>query len=133
MECKFRTFRPIPLRFSLDQPYRPCISNEDFKPDMLRSARRILIQTDAVESISVRIGADHVSRSHCDSCGGEGEMIDLNAAVTASGIRASELIRRIDSGGVHSPYTVTGHLLVCLTSLRKQPELKDRNYEIDID
>jgi hypothetical protein len=74
-----------------------------------------------------------VYRSYCESCGDDDQMIDLNAAVTATGLSALELIARIATGTVHSPKTTSGHLVVCLGSLKKQPELKDRNYDIDID
>ena len=100
---------------------------------MSRNARKILIETDVRETFSIRIGQSHVVRSYCESCGTDDQMIDLNAAVTASGVPASELIDRIAAGTLHSPKTVTGHLFICLGSLKRQPDLENRNYETSID
>jgi hypothetical protein len=96
---------------------------------MSRNARVILIETDVRETFSVRIGRNHSIRTYCESCGADDDMIDLNAAVTATGIAASDLIARIAEGSLHSPKTATGHLLVCLASLRQQPDLENRDYE----
>lgn len=70
----------------------------------------------------LRIGRNHSIRTYCESCGADDDMIDLNAAVTATGIPASDLIARIAEGSIHSPKTTTGHLLVCLGSLKHQPD-----------
>jgi hypothetical protein len=99
---------------------------------MSRNARVILIETDVFETFSVRIGRNHLFRTFCESCGAEHDMIDLNAAVSATGIAASDLIERIAAGSIHSPQVSTGHLLICLSSLKQQPELENRNYEIAI-
>jgi hypothetical protein len=90
---------------------------------------RILIETDVCETFSIRIGRNHVVRIYCDACGADDEMIDLNAAVTATGIPAAGLLERITNGSLHSPQTPTGHLLICLRSLQRQPDLENRNYE----
>jgi hypothetical protein len=97
------------------------------------NARRILIETDVLEVFSVRIGPGLVRRCFCEECGAEDQMIDLNAAVTASGIRALDLIARITAGSVHSPRTDSGHMWICLTSLKRQPEVESRIYEIAAD
>jgi hypothetical protein len=99
---------------------------------MGENAIKILIETDVSETFSVRIGGNHSVRIYCESCGADHDMIDLNAAVTASGIPALELIERIAAGSIHSPRTENGHLLVCLRSLTQQPDLENRNYEIAI-
>ena len=96
---------------------------------MSGNARRILIETDVCETFSIRIGSNHVVRIFCESCGEDDEMIDLNAAVTATGIPATGLIERIANGSLHAPKTPTGHLLICLRSLQRQPDLENRNYE----
>lgn len=96
---------------------------------MGQNARIILIETDVRETFSIRIGSNHLVRLYCESCGTDDDMIDLNAAVTATGIPASELIERIAAGSIHSPRTETGHLLICLGSLKRQPDLENRNYE----
>ena len=88
-----------------------------------------MIETDVRETFSIHIGRNHVIRIYCESCGADDDMIDLNAAVTATGIVAAELIERIATGSIHSPQTETGHLLICLTSLRSQTDLENRNYE----
>ena len=100
---------------------------------MSRNARKILIETDVRETFSIRIGRSHVVRSYCEACGADDEMIDLNAAVTATGIAASKLLDRIAAGVLHSPKSVTGHLLICLSSLKRQPDLENRNYETSIE
>jgi hypothetical protein len=99
----------------------------------MQSARRILIETDVHEIVSVRIGRNLAHRFYCEACGVDEEMIDLNAAVTASGISATELINRIGAGLIHSPVSPTGHLLICLGSLKQQADVTNRNYEIAID
>ena len=99
---------------------------------MSRNPRVILIETDVRETLSVRIGRNHSFRIYCESCGDDHDMIDLNAAVTASGISASDLIDRIAAGSIHSPKISTGHLLICLSSLKQQPDLENRDYEIAI-
>lgn len=97
------------------------------------NTRRISIETDVREIFSVRIGTGLVRRCFCEECGSEDEVIDLNAAVTATGIPAFDLIARIADGSVHSPRTNTGHMWICLTSLKRQPETENRNYEIAAD
>ena len=99
---------------------------------MGRNARVILIETDVRETFSVRIGRNHLFRVFCESCGTEHDMIDLNAAVTATGITAVDFIERIAAGSIHSPEISTGHLLICLASLKQQPDLENRDYEIAI-
>ena len=99
---------------------------------MSQNARVILIETDVRETFSVRIGRNHFIRTFCESCGADHDMIDLNAAVTATGIPASDLIARIAEGSIHSPRIATGHLLVCLASLKQQPDLENRDYETAI-
>ena len=96
---------------------------------MTQNARVILIETDVRETFSIRIGGNHLVWLYCESCGAGGDMIDLNAAVTATGIPAAELIERIATGSIHSPQTETGHLLICLASLRSQADLGNRDYE----
>jgi hypothetical protein len=99
---------------------------------MSRNARIILIETDVRETFSIRIGRNHLVHIYCNSCGADHDMIDLNAAVTATGIPATDLLERIAAGAIHSPETATGHLLICLNSLKRQPDLENRNYEIAI-
>lgn len=52
-------------------------------------------------------------------------MLDLDAAVNISRLGAREIIRRIETGAIHSTETARGHLLVCTESLlipiRKTP------------
>ena len=99
---------------------------------MSRNTRIISIETDVRETFSVRIGGNHLTRIYCDSCGADHDMIDLNAAVTATGIPAAGLLERIALGAIHSPQTATGHLLICIGSLKQQPDLENRDYETPI-
>jgi len=98
---------------------------------MVANAIKILIETDVSETFSVRIGRNHSVRIYCESCGADHDMIDLNAAVTASGIPALALIERIAAGSIHSPRTETGHLLICLASLKRQPDMENRNFNLE--
>ncbi len=91
-----------------------------------------MIETDVRETFSVRIGRNHLVRIYCEACGADDDMLDLNAAVTATGIPASDLLERIAAGVIHSPQTATGHLLICLRSLKQQPDLENRDYETAI-
>ena len=47
-------------------------------------------------------------------------MLDLNVAADVSGIPARELVKRVETGLLHSPENSDGHLVVCRASLERQ-------------
>jgi hypothetical protein len=56
-------------------------------------------------------------RGLCPDCQMEVGMLSLDAAVTALGRGAFEIVTLIRRGSVHAVETETGHLLVCALSL----------------
>jgi hypothetical protein len=84
---------------------------------MTTNTKKILIETESREIFIVRRNGKEIIRGSCRSCAVEAEMLDLNTAVSFSGLGARELIRQIEGGGIHSLEIESGHLLICKTSL----------------
>ncbi len=87
---------------------------------MLGNAKKILIETETLETFTLRMTGPHAVRLYCDRCRTMEEMLDLNVAADVSGAPARELIRRVESGVLHSPESTSGHLLVCRASLERE-------------
>jgi|SRR5688572_1510774 len=96
---------------------------------MPADAKIILIETESTETWIMRVAGKIQPTAFCEHCLMETPMVDLNVAVSATGIRASELLAALAAGIIHSPDTETGHLLLCLTSLKKEIDLGNRNHE----
>lgn len=84
------------------------------------SARKILIETNTTETVRLRVTGPQAMRLFCRDCGAVEEMLDINLAADVSGTSARDLIRRIECGGLHSPDSVNGYLLVCRASLESE-------------
>jgi len=46
--------------------------------------------------------------------------LSLDLAVSASGIKTSELVRKIERKEIHAIETGSGHILICSESLREE-------------
>lgn len=51
-------------------------------------------------------------------CREDVELITIDEAVSISGIRTGELIRRAEANDLHAIETDSGHLLICARSVR---------------
>lgn len=56
----------------------------------------------------------------CRACGGRSEFVTINQAAGLAGTGWREMVRRIDSGEVHSAETATGEIFICARSLECQ-------------
>jgi hypothetical protein len=56
-------------------------------------------------------------------------MMSIDRAVSVSGIKTSELIRRLDASEIHGVETDSGHILICRESLPEQAEQKETGNE----
>jgi hypothetical protein len=85
---------------------------------MFANAKKILIETESTETLTVRfIGSHRSVNGFCDRCDRDSEMHDLNSAVSISGRGARDLIGEIAGGQLHTVQTPSGHLLICGNSL----------------
>ena len=80
-------------------------------------SKKILITTESFETFALHITRKGQAVGHCTQCGREVELLSIDQAVTASGIRTSALIRKIDADEIHGIETEAGHLLVCAASI----------------
>ena len=91
---------------------------------MPENSKKIFITTKTSEIFIIRRGRRKLIRVFCHGCEREVEMLTFDEAVSFSAQNTRELIRRIDSGLVHSIETASGHLLVCKQSLEE--DLKEK-------
>ena len=83
---------------------------------MMPKAKKYLITTETYEIFIVRRGLQ-IIHGFCSECGKEVELLNLDSAVSLTGIRAREIFRLIENGEAHSLETTGGQLLVCRSSL----------------
>jgi hypothetical protein len=86
---------------------------------MASRAKRILIESESIETLVVRVAGRAAATGYCDRCLKDTAMLDLNSAVTVSGRSARDLIGEIETGPLHSSQTSAGHLLICALSLHE--------------
>ncbi len=91
---------------------------------MAENSKKIFITTKTSEIFIIRRGRRKLTRIFCPDCKAEVEMLTLDEAVSFSAQNTRALIRRIDSGSVHSLETASGHLLFCKQSLEE--DLKEK-------
>jgi hypothetical protein len=87
-------------------------------------AKKIFITTESFETFVLRINHRGQAFGHCVRCGRDIEVLSIDQAVTASGIRTGELIRRIEANEIHGIETEAGHLLVCAESIAAKVSTK---------
>jgi len=83
----------------------------------MAKAKKILITTESFETFVLQIDRRGKAFGHCIRCGRDIELLSMDQAVTASGIRTRELIRLIEANEIHGIETEAGHLLVCAESI----------------
>lgn len=81
------------------------------------NAKKILIESETIETFTLKIRGLRTVRLFCPECDATQEMVDLNSAADVSGASARELLRRVESGELHSPETSSGHFMICRGSL----------------
>jgi hypothetical protein len=87
---------------------------------MRANAKKYLITSETREFLVVQKDGTGSIRGYCEGCDQDVELINLDSAVTVSGIGTLELISLLDAGTLHSLETTAGHLLVCAATLREQ-------------
>jgi hypothetical protein len=85
---------------------------------MRGKSKKFLITTLKRERTSIA-GIAGVLRTFCKECGAPSEFVGIEEAVTFTGSRAVELFRAMEAGEVHWDESPSGHLYLCLASLRK--------------
>jgi hypothetical protein len=90
----------------------------------VNKSKKILITTESFETFALHITRKGQAVGHCAKCGREVEVLSIDQAVTASGIRTGTLIRKIDEGEIHGIETDAGHLLVCSASINADMSAK---------
>jgi hypothetical protein len=89
---------------------------------MAAKSKKILITTETHERLLIRQTENQSFRGFCPECEKEVEMLTLDAVTSDMGIRTRELFRLIEENSVHSLEIESGHLLVCLNSLKGKSE-----------
>jgi hypothetical protein len=87
---------------------------------MPSKSKKILITTESHEVLIVRHIENQIFHGFCVECTEKVEMRTLDAITSEMGIRTRELLRRIDNNSVHSMEIESGHLLICLNSLKEK-------------
>jgi hypothetical protein len=90
----------------------------------MNNSKKILITTESFETFALHIDRKGQAVGHCAQCGRDVEVLSIDQAVMAGGIRTSSLIRKIDAGEIHGIETEAGHLLVCAESLVENASAK---------
>ena len=80
-------------------------------------AKKILITTESFETFVLQIDRKGKAFGHCIRCGRDIELLSIDQAVSGTGLKTSELVRRIESNEIHGIETGSGHLLICARSL----------------
>ncbi len=91
-------------------------------------AKRILITTESREIFIVRRVGNPTIRGFCETCAAETDLLTLDEAVGFANKSTRELIRKIESGAIHSTESASGHLFICEESLRQAANLKSKQY-----
>ena len=83
----------------------------------MANAKKILITTESHETFILRMGSKKRAFGHCAQCKREVEILSIDQAVSVSGIRTNELIRKVNANEIHGLETDSGHILICRESL----------------
>ena len=84
----------------------------------MANVKKIVIRTESHETFILRTSSKGRAFGRCRQCEREVEMLSLDQAVDASGIKTSELVHKIESKEIHGVETESGHILICSESLR---------------
>ena len=80
------------------------------------SKRRIRITVVTDEFLVSKLGTG--CNAECRGCGSIVKMLGLEEAMTLAKVGSREIYRRVETGQLHFMETATGHLLICLESLK---------------
>jgi len=83
------------------------------------NVKKIVIRTESRETFILQTNSKGRAFGHCRECDRQVELLSLDLAVSASGIKTSELVRKIDRKEIHATETGSGHILICSESLRE--------------
>ena len=81
------------------------------------NAKKILITSESHEIFILKTGSKGRAFGRCRQCGQEVEILSIDRAVSASGFKTSDLMRKIDANEIHGIQTESGHILICRESL----------------
>ena len=85
----------------------------------MSNVKKIVIRTESQETFILQTNSRGRAFGRCRQCDREVELLSLDLAVSASGIKTSELVRKIDRKEIHAIETESGHILICSESLRE--------------
>ena len=85
----------------------------------MSNVKKIVIRTESQETFILQTNSKGRAFGRCRQCDREVELLSLDLAVSASGIKTSELVRKIDRNEIHAIETESGHILICSESLRE--------------
>ncbi len=83
------------------------------------NAKKMLITTDSFERYSITVRSRKHAIGRCPACRHDVELMNVDEAVSVTGIRTSELIRRTETNEIHAIETDSGHLLICARSVHE--------------
>ncbi|MGH7783875.1 MAG: hypothetical protein ACREO5_08580 [Candidatus Binatia bacterium] len=89
----------------------------------MTNAKKILITRETHETFILRINNKNRAFGFCPGCENEVEIVSLDEAVSISGLRTSELVRRAEIGSIHAIETEGGHLLFCRESMEMRTKI----------
>ena len=81
------------------------------------NAKKILITSESHEIFILKTGSKGRAFGRCRQCGQEVEILSIDRAVSVSGFKTSDLMRKIDANEIHGIQTESGHILICRESL----------------
>jgi hypothetical protein len=93
----------------------------------MANSKKIFITTESREIFIVRMNRKSKILGFCPNRAADVELVTLDEAVSISSRKTLEILSRIQTGAVHSIETLSGHLLVCLSSLVEEKELINKS------
>ena len=90
----------------------------------MANAKKIFITTESFETFVLRVNHKGRAFGHCIRCNREVEVLSIDRAVVVSGIRTSDLMRRIEAKEIHGIETESGHILICSETLAEMDDRK---------
>jgi hypothetical protein len=82
------------------------------------NAKKIVIRTESHETFILRTSTKGRAFGRCGQCDREVELLSIDQAVSSSGLKTKELLRKIDEKEIHGLETESGHIFICSESLR---------------
>jgi hypothetical protein len=82
----------------------------------MTNTKKIFITHESHEVVTMR-PVKSMQIGFCSDCGGQTGLLTLDESVSSAHVPARLIIRKIESGEVHSIETARGHMLICHASL----------------